>query len=204
MSILKRLENKLKFELNEFNLCKRKIEKLFEEEIQSHKSKKFINVGLTLDNRVIIVETNKFKVSLNKKIAKGSKIVLKSDVELYNISKNNIKKNSDRIRWIIETVNKTIKLNNNSLTKIEMFTKLYKDNILEDLKKENINLICKDYIDFIAFCDDDIKFDFKGEDEYDYDFVLLNSNSKIITKDILNKVNKLINIILKYWNEMID
>lgn len=204
MSLLKRLENKLKFELNEFNLCKRKIEKLFEEEIQSHKSKKFINVGLTLDNRVIIVETNKFKVSLNKKIAKGSKIVLKSDIELYNISKNNIKKNSDRIRWIIETVNKTIKLNNNSLTKIEMFTKLYKDNILEDLKKENINLICKDYIDFIAFCDDDIKFDFKGEDEYDYDFVLLNSNSKIITKDILNKVNKLINIILKYWNEMID
>ena len=202
MSLLKRLENKLKFELNEFNLCKRKIEKLFEEEIQSHKSKKFINVGLTLDNRVIIVETNKFKVSLNKKIAKGSKIVLKSDIELYNISKNNIKKNSDRIRWIIETVNKTIKLNNNSLTKIEMFTKLYKDNILEDLKKENINLICKDYIDFIAFCDDDIKFDFKGEDEYDYDFVLLNSNSKIITKDILNKVNKLINIILKYWNEM--
>lgn len=202
MSILKRLENKLKFELNEFNLCKRKIEKLFEEEIQSHKSKKFINVGLTLDNRVIIVETNKFKVSLNKKIAKGSKIVLKSDIELYNISKNNIKKNSDRIRWIIETVNKTIKLNNNSLTKIEMFTKLYKDNILEDLKKENINLICKNYIDFIAFCDDDIKFDFKGEDEYDYDFVLLNSNSKIITKDILNKVNKLINIILKYWNEM--
>lgn len=204
MSLLKRLENKLKFELNEFNLCKRKIEKLFEEEIQSHKSKKFINVGLTLDNRVIIVETNKFKVSLNKKIAKGSKIVLKSDIELYNISKNNIKKNSDRIRWIIETVNKTIKLNNNSLTKIEMFTKLYKDNILEDLKKENINLICKDYIDFITFCDDDIKFDFKGEDEYDYDydFVLLNSNSKIITKDILNKVNKLISIILKYWNEM--
>lgn len=206
MSILKRLENKLKFELNEFNLCKRKIEKLFEEEIQSHKSKKFINVGLTLDNRVIIVETNKFKVSLNKKIAKGSKIVLKSDIELYNISKNNIKKNSDRIRWVIETVNKTIKLNNNSLTKIEMFTKLYKDNILEDLKKENINLICKDYIDFIAFCDDDIKFDFKydNDNNYNYDFVLLNNNSKIITKDILNKVNKLINIILKYWNEMID
>lgn len=200
MSLLKRLENKLKFELNEFNLCKRKIEKLFEEEIQSHKSKKFINVGLTLDNRVIIVETNKFKVSLNKKIAKGSKIVLKSDIELYNISKNNIKKNSDRIRWIIETVNKTIKLINNSLTKIEMFTKLYKDNILEDLKKENINLICKDYMDFIAFCDDDIKFDFKNE--YDYNFVLLDSFTKIITKDILNKVNKLINIILKYWNEM--
>lgn len=202
MSLLKRLENKLKFELNEFNLCKRKIEKLFEEEIQSHKSKKFINVGLTLDNRVIIVETNKFKVSLNKKIAKGSKIVLKSDIELYNISKNNIKKNSDRIIWIIETVNKTIKLNNNSLTKIEMFTKLYKDNILEDLKKENINLICKDYIDFIAFSDDDIKFDFMNE--YDYNFVLLNSLSSIITKDILNKVNKLISIILKYWNEMKD
>lgn len=52
----------------------------------------------------------------------------------------------------------------------------------------------------MLFCDDDIKFDFKNE--YDYDFVLLNSNSKIITKDILNKVNKLINIILKYWNEM--
>ena len=83
-----------------------------------------------------------------------------------------------------------------------MFVELYKDNILEDLKKENINLVCKHYIDFIAFSDDDIKFDFMNE--YDYNFVLLNSLSSIITNDILNKVNKLVIIILKYWNKMID
>ena len=82
MSLLKELENKLKFKLNEFNFCKKKIEKLFEEEIQSHKRKKFINVDLISDNSLIVVETNKFKISLNKKIAKGSKIVLKSDIEL--------------------------------------------------------------------------------------------------------------------------
>ena len=68
------------------------------------------------------------------------------------------------------------------------------------IKIENINLVCKDYIDFIAFSDDDIKFDFMNE--YDYNFVLLNSLSSVITKNILNKVNKLINIILKYWNKM--
>lgn len=200
MSLLKELENKLKFKLNEFNFCKRKIEKLFEEEIQSHKRKKFINVDLISDNSLIVVETDKFKISLNKKIAKGSKIVLKSDIELYNISKNNIKKNNDRIRWIIETVSKVIKLTNNPSTKIEMFAELYKNNILEDLKKENINLTCKDYTNFIAFSDDDIKFDFMNE--YDYNFVLLNSFSSIITIGILNKVSKLINIILKYWNKM--
>lgn len=200
MSLLKELENKLKFKLNEFNFCKRKIEKLFEEEIQSHKRKKFINVDLISDNSLIVVKTDKFKISLNKKIAKGSKIVLKSDIELYNISKNNIKKNNDRIRWIIETVSKVIKLTNNPSTKIEMFAELYKNNILEDLKKENINLICKDYTNFIAFSDDDIKFDFMNE--YDYNFVLLNSFSNIITIGILNKVSKLINIILKYWNKM--
>lgn len=197
------MSNKLlKFSEKEFDEIKKGVRKLFKEEIQSHKSKNFMEIGIDSSTNVIHIFTDKFNLYLRKKLSKDNKILVKSNIELVSISKNNIVKNSDRIRWIIETVDKIVKLNNNSLTKIEMFTKLYKDNILEDLKKENINLICKDYIDFIAFCDDDIKFDFKDEDEYDYDFMLLNSNSKIITKDILNKVNKLINIILKYWNEM--
>lgn len=139
---------------------------------------------------------------MKKELSKDNKILVKSNIDLFSISKNNIKKNSYRIRWIIETADKIIKLNNKSVTKIEMFAELYKNNILEDLKREGIDLICEDYIDFIVFCDDDIKFDFK--DECDYGFVLLNNSSNIITIGILNKVSKLINIILKYWNEMKD
>lgn len=192
----------LKFSEKEFDEIKTGIKRLFKEEIQSHKSKNFMEIGINNSTKVIHIFTDKFNLYLKKVLSKDNKILVKSNIDLFSISKNNIKKNSDRARWIIEIADKVIKLNNNLLTKIEIFTKLYKDNILEDLKRENINLICEDYIDFIVFCDDDIKFDFK--DECDYGFVLLNNSSNIITIGILNKVSKLINIILKYWNEMKD
>ena len=200
MSFLKETLNKFKFSEKEFDEIKKGVRKLFKEEIQSHKSKNFMEIGISNDKTFIHIFTDKFNLYLKKELSKDNKILVKSNIDLFSISKNNIKKNSDRIRWIIETVDKIIKLNNKSITKIELFAELYKNNILEDLKKENINLVCKDYIDFIAFSDDDIKFDFMNE--YDYNFVLLNSLSSVITKNILNKVNKLINIILKYWNKM--
>lgn len=188
----------LKFSEGEFYEIKKGIKELFKEEIQSHKSKNFMEIGIDGYKKIIHIFTDKFNLYLKKELSKGNKILIKSNIELFSISKNNIKKNSDRARWIIETVDKIIKLKNGSLTKIEIFSELYKNNILEDLKKENINLICEEYIDFIVFCDNDIKFDFT--DECDYDFVLLNNS--VITKGILNKVNKLISIILKYWNGM--
>lgn len=157
-------------------------------------------IGISNDKKFIHIFTDKFNLYLKKELSKDNKILVKSNIDLFSISKNNIKKNSDRIRWIIETVDKIIKLNNKSVTKIELFVELYKNNILEDLKKENINLDCKDYTNFIAFSDDDIKFNFMNE--CDYGFVLLNNSSNIITIGILNKVSKLINIILKYWNNM--
>ena len=190
MSFLKETLNKFKFSEKEFDEIKKGVRKLFKEEIQSHKSKNFMEIGISNDKTFIHIFTDKFNLYLKKELSKDNKILVKSNIDLFSISKNNIKKNSDRIRWIIETVDKIIKLNNKSITKIELFAELYKNNILEDLKKENINLVCKDYIDFIAFSDDDIKFDFMNE--YDYNFVLLNSLSSVITKNILNKVNKLI------------
>lgn len=196
------LDKLLKFSEKEFDEVKKDIKKLFEEEIQSHKNKQFVKVQLFQNSYELCISTDKFSIYFKKKILNSEKVVLRSYIELFNISKNNIEKNSDRIRWIIEIVDKVIKLNNNSLTKIEMFAELYKNNILEDLKRENINLICEDYIDFIVFCDNDIKFDFKNEN--DYNFILLNNSLHIVTQDILNKVNKLINIILKYWNDMIN
>lgn len=193
-------EKLLKFSEKEFNEIREGIRKLFKEEIQSHKSKNFMEIGIDIDTKSIHIFTDKFNLYLKKLLLRDGKILVKSDVNLFNISKNNIDKNSNRIRWIIEIADKIIKLNKDLLTKIEMFTELYKNIMLEDLKKEGINLICEDYIDFIVFCDDDIKFDFKNEN--DYNFVLLNNPSNIITIGILNKVSKLINIILKYWNEM--
>lgn len=195
------MSNKLlKFSEKEFDEIKKGVRKLFKEEIQSYKSKNFMEIGIDSSTNVIYIFTDKFNLYLRKKLSKDNKILVKSNIELVSISKNNIVKNSDRIRWIIETVDKIVKLNNKSVTKIEMFAKLYKDSILEDLKRENINLICKDYIDFIVFCDNDIKFDFKNEN--DYNFILLNNSLHIVTQDILNKVNKLISVILKYWNDM--
>lgn len=195
------MSNKLlKFSEKEFDEIKKGVRKLFKEEIQSYKSKNFMEIGIDSNTNFIYIFTDKFNLYLRKKLSKDNKILVKSNIELVSISKNNIVKNSDRIRWIIETVDKIVKLNNKSITKIEMFAKLYKDSILEDLKRENINLICKDYIDFIVFCDNDIKFDFKNEN--DYNFILLNNSLHIVTQDILNKVNKLISVILKYWNDM--
>ena len=193
-------EKLLKFSEKEFDEIKKGIKKLFKEEIKSHKSKNFMEIGIDSNTNFIHIFTDKFNLYLRKKLSKDNKILVKSNIELVSISKNNIVKNSDRIRWIIETADKVVKLNNSSLTKIEIFAKLYKDIILENLKRENINLTCKVYSGFIAFSDKDIKFDF--ENECDYNFVLLNSYPEVITKDILNKVNKITNVILKYWNEM--
>ncbi len=190
----------LKFSEKEFDEIKKGIKKLFKEEIQSHKSKNFMEIGIDSSTNVIHIFTDKFNLYLRKKLSKDNKILVKSNIELISISKNNIIKNSDRIRWIIETADKVVKLNNSLLTKIEIFAKLYKDSILENLKRENINLNCKVYSGFIAFSDKYIKFDF--ENENDYNFVLMNDFSSVITKDVINKVNKLISIILKYWNEM--
>lgn len=198
------MSNKLlKFNEKEFNEIKKGIRELFNEEIQSHKSKNFMEIGINNNyNTIIHIFTDKFSVYLKKVLSKDNKILIKSNVELFDISKNNIKKNSDRVRWIIETVDKVVKLNNSYLTKIEIFTKLYKDSILKDLKKENIDLISESYIDFIVFCDNDVKIDFF--DENNYNFIILNSNIKFVTKDILNKVNRVINMVLKYWNSMIN
>lgn len=82
--------------------------------------------------------------------------------------------------------------------------KLLEDSLAEINDMQELLNYINEYtrIDFIVFYDDDIKFDFK--DECDYGFVLLNNSSNIITIGILNKVSKLINIILKYWNEMKD
>lgn len=190
----------LKFSEKEFDEIKKGVRKLFKEEIQSHKSKNFMEIGIDSSTNVIHIFTDKFNLYLRKKLSKDNKILVKSNIELVSISKNNIIKNSDRIRWIIETADKVVKLNNSSLTKIEIFAKLYKDSILENLKRENINLNCKVYSGFIAFSDKDIKFDF--ENENDYNFILLNNSLHIVTQDILNKVNKLISVILKYWNDM--
>jgi hypothetical protein len=195
------MSNKLlKFSEKEFDEIKKGVRKLFKEEIQSHKSKNFMEIGIDSSTNVIHIFTDKFNLYLRKKLSKDNKILVKSNIELVSISKNNIIKNSDRIRWIIETADKVVKLNNSSLTKIEIFAKLYKDSILENLKRENINLNCKVYSGFIAFSDKDIKFDF--ENENDYNFILLNNSLHIVTQDILNKVNKLISVILKYWNDM--
>ena len=197
------MSNKLlKFNEKEFDEIKKGIRELFKEEIQSHKSKNFLELGIDNNMKFIHIFTDKFNLFLKKVLSKDNKILIKSNVELFDISKNNIKKNSDRVRWIIETVDRVVKLNNGSLTKIEIFTKLYKDVILKDLKKENIDLISESYIDFIVFCDNDVKIDFF--DENNYNFIILNSNIKFVTKDILNKVNRVINMVLKYWNSMIN
>ena len=123
-------EKLLKFSEKEFNEIKTGIRKLFKEEIQSHKSKNFMEIGIDIDTKSIHIFTDKFNLYLKKLLLRDGKILVKSDVNLFNVSKNNIKKNSDRIRWIIEIVNKIIKLNNGSLTKIEIFTELYKNIML--------------------------------------------------------------------------
>lgn len=94
----------LKFSEKEFDEIKTGIRRLFKEEIQSHKSKNFMEIGINNSTKVIHIFTDKFNLYLKKELSKDNKILVKSNIDLFSISKNNIKKNSDRIRWIIETV----------------------------------------------------------------------------------------------------
>lgn len=197
MGFLEDLLFKVKFSQREFELCKISLERLFKEEIQAHKRKKFIEVVLTFDNRVIIVETSKFKINFDKKIAKGSKINLKSDVELYNISKHNIEKNSTRIRWIIETVDKVIKLYNSSLSKVELFSKVYGNIILEDLRKFGVVLQSVIDKDYLYLYNNEFNFELKNNGYYD--FKIDTSTSSSVTKEKLDKINKTRDVVLRYW-----
>lgn len=199
MSFLKETLDKFKFSSREFELCKISIEKLFEEEINSHKHKSFVKVVLSDDSNMITVSTSRFIVYLYKKLSKNSKIVLKSDIELKYISKNNIEKNSTRIRWIIETVDKVIKLNNNSLEKIELFSKMYRGIIIKDLRKFGVIVYDVMEKDYLKLYNNEFNFELKNNGYYE--FRLNTSTSSSITSEKLYSINKTIGTVLKYWNK---
>ena len=194
MDFLEDLLDKFKFSRREFELCKVSIEKLFEEENQSHKSKSFVKISY---NNMIIVSTSKFTVYLYKKLSKNGEIILKSDIELNCISKNNIEKNSTRIRWIIEKVSNVIKLSNSSLEKIELFSKVYEDVILADLRKFGIILQSVTDKNYLYLYNNEFNFELKNNGYYE--FRLNTSTSSIITKEKLSYINKVRDTVLKYW-----
>ena len=199
MDFLEDLLDKFKFSRREFELCKVSIEKLFEEENQSHKSKSFVKISLSDDSNMIIVSTSKFTVYLYKKLSKNGEIILKSDIELNCISKNNIEKNSTRIRWIIEKVSNVIKLSNSSLEKIELFSKVCEDVILADLRKFGIILQSVTDKNYLYLYNNEFNFELKNNGYYE--FRLNTSTSSIITKEKLSYINKVRDTVLKYWNK---
>ena len=199
MGFLEDLLDKLKFNRREFELCKISIEKLFEEEINSHKHKSFVEVVLSDASNMITVSTSKFNVYLYKNLSKNSKIFLNSDIELKYISKNNIEKNSTRIRWIIETVDKVIKLNNSSLEKIELFSKMYRDIIIKDLRKFGVIVYDVMEKDYLKLYNNEFNFELKNNGYYE--FRLNTSTSSSITSEKLYSINKTIDTVLKYWNK---
>ena len=153
MDYLQELLDNLKFSEVEFKECKKKIEELFKDEIQSHKTKQFIGVRLTNNDSEINVFTNKFSVSINKTIL-NDEYVLKSNIKMFNMSKNSIQKNNDRVRWILETVDKVIKTHNSLKIKIERFIELYGDKILKEFidnleHKFNLNIVNKKATEFL-------------------------------------------------------
>lgn len=200
MGFLEDLLYRFKFSHREFELCKVSIEKLFEEEINSHKHKSFVKVVLSDDSNMLTVSTSKFTIYLYKNLSKNSKIFLNSDIELKYISKNNIEKNSTRIRWIIETVDKVIKLNNSSLEKIELFSKMYRNIIIKDLRK--FGVIVHDVMekDYLKLYNNEFNFELKNNGYYE--FRLNTSTSSNITKEKLYSINKTIDTVLKYWNKV--
>lgn len=200
MSFLEKTLDKFKFSKREFELCKVSIKKLFEEEIDSHKHKSFMMIFLSDDSNMIIVSTSKFTLYLCKKLSKNGKIVLKSNIELSYVSKNNIKKNSTRIRWIIETVDKVIKLNNSLLEKIELFSKIYEDVILKDLRKFGIILQSVMDKNYLYLYNNEFNFELKNNGYYE--FKIDTSTSSSITKEKLYNINKTIDTVLKYWNKI--
>ena len=199
MGFLEGLLDKTKFSQREFELCKINLEKLFKEEIQSHKNKQFIKIQLFQDSYELCVSNDKFSIYFKKKILNSKEIVIKSNIDLFNISKNNIEKNSIRIKWIIETVDKVIKLCNSSLEKIELFSKIYEDVILADLRKFGIILQSVKDKNYLYLYNNEFNFELKNNGYYE--FRLNTSTSSIITKEKLSYVNKVRDTVLKYWNK---
>lgn len=199
MGFLEDLLDKTKFSQREFELCKINLEKLFKEEIQSHKNKQFIKIQLFQDSYELCVSNDKFSIYFKKKILNSKEIVLKSNIDLFNISKNNIEKNSIRIKWIIETVDKVIKLCNSSLEKIELFSKIYEDVILADLRKFGIILQSVTDKNYLYLYNNEFNFELKNNGYYE--FRLNTSTSSIITKEKLSYINKVRDTVLKYWNK---
>nr|DAN63709.1 MAG TPA: hypothetical protein [Herelleviridae sp.] len=199
MGFLEGLLDKTKFSQREFELCKINLEKLFKEEIQSHKNKQFIKIQLFQDSYELCVSNDKFSIYFKKKILNSKEIVIKSNIDLFNISKNNIEKNSIRIKWIIETVDKVIKLCNSSLEKIELFSKIYEDVILADLRKFGIILQSVKDKNYLYLYNNEFNFELKNNGYYE--FRLNTSTSSIITKEKLSYINKVRDTVLKYWNK---
>jgi len=199
MGFLEGLLDKTKFSQREFELCKINLEKLFKEEIQSHKNKQFIKIQLFQDSYELCVSNDKFSIYFRKKILNSKEIVIKSNIDLFNISKNNIEKNSIRIKWIIETVDKVIKLCNSSLEKIELFSKIYEDVILADLRKFGIILQSVKDKNYLYLYNNEFNFELKNNGYYE--FRLNTSTSSIITKEKLSYINKVRDTVLKYWNK---
>ena len=198
MGFLEDLLGKIKFSRREFELCKVSIEKLFEEENQAFKNKSFVKISLSDDSNMIIVSTSKFIIYLYKQLPKDNKIILRSKVELDNISKNNIEKNNTRVRWVIEKIDKVIKLNNDSLNKIEIFSKIYKDIVLKELRKDGVVLSISENKDYLLLHNNEFSFELK--DNGYYEFKINTSTSSLITKEKLSDINKTRDIVLKYWN----
>lgn len=198
MSFLKGTLDKTKFSQREFELCKINLEKLFKEEIQSNKNKQFIKIQLFQDSYELCVSNDKFSIYFKKKILNSKEIVLKSNIDLFNISKNNIEKNSIRIKWIIETVDKVIKLCNSSLEKVELFSEMYGNVILKDLRKFEIVLYSEINKNYLYLYGSEFSFELKNNGYYE--FKINTSTSSNITKEKLDRINKTRDVVLKYWD----
>lgn len=198
MSFLKETLDKTKFSQREFELCKINLEKLFKEEIQSHKNKQFIKIQLFQVSYELCVSNDKFSIYFKKKILNSKEIVLKSNIDLFDISKNNIEKNSIRIKWIIETVDKVIKLCNSSLEKVELFSEMYGNVILKDLRKFEIVLYSKINKNYLYLYGSEFSFELKNNGYYE--FKINTSTSSSITREKLDKINKTRDVVLKYWD----
>lgn len=196
MSFLKETLDKTKFSQREFELCKINLEKLFKEEIQSHKNKQFIKIQLFQDSYELCVSNDKFSIYFKKKILNSKEIVLKSNIDLFNISKNNIEKNSIRIKWIIETVDKVIKLCNSSLEKVELFSEMYGNVILKDLREFGIVLYSEINKNYLYGSE----FSFELKNNGYYEFKVNTSTSSNITREKLDRINKTRDVVLKYWD----
>ena len=198
MGFLEGLLDKTKFSQREFELCKINLEKLFKEEIQSHKNKQFIKIQLFQNSYELCVSNDKFSIYFKKKILNSKEIVLKSNIDLFNISKNNIEKNSIRIKCIIETVDKVIKLCNSSLEKVELFSEMYGNVILKDLREFGIVLYSEINKNYLYLYGSEFSFELKNNGYYE--LKVNTSTSSNITREKLDRINKTRDVVLKYWD----